>query len=294
MLRASLPGPTLAGGPLAHDPRAAAEPGLAQAAPEFRAATAPALPLRRQSLRPVVEGAFAGSEHVVASAAQNAANSLARHAGHLDGGLDAMAVMMQRTDLLVHLFLTLPASPLYFLRLAEHVGIDVVAADRAAKMAHVPADDVEEGYVGILQQVPPINDLQRLRGALGGSFAIATFAIPAHDFDAAAGTLGEPVGEGASLSVRQEIDDPARLEIAQDRPITLPLGQAKLSMPTTFTQAGGGVARRRKMRSSVSALTGMDKRSASRAPGRPPSTRAMPWVSRSRRDVRRAWDATVS
>ncbi len=86
-------------------------------------------------------------------------------------------------------------------------------------MAHVPTNDVQEGNAGVLQQVPPIGDLQRLRGTLGGCFAIAAAAIAAHDLDA--GTFREPVGDRASLPVRQEIDDPASLEIAQDRPIAL-------------------------------------------------------------------------
>ena len=90
----------------------------------------------------------------------------------------------------------------------------------------MPADNVEEGRAGVLQQVPPIGDLQRLRRAFGDCLAIAAAAIPAHDFDA--GTLGKPGGDRASLPVRQEIDDLARLEITQDRPVTLALAPSEV------------------------------------------------------------------
>ena len=149
---------------------------------------------------PAIERGLARSEHVVAGPGQNAANSLARHAGRPDDTLDAVSLAVQGSHRPVHLVAALPSGPLQLLGRAEGVGIDVAAGDGAAKVAHVSLHALDKGGGGVLQQVPAVGDLQRLRSALGGPLAIATAAVAADDLDA--GMRCEPVPHGAALPIR--------------------------------------------------------------------------------------------
>jgi hypothetical protein len=73
--------------------------------------------------------------------------------------------------------------------------------------------------VAFFSKVPAIGDLQRLRRALGSSFAKTAAPIAAHDLDVGMG--GEPVCDGTALPVRQEADGAASLQVADDRSTAL-------------------------------------------------------------------------
>jgi hypothetical protein len=68
--------------------------------------------------------------------------------------------------------------------------------------------------------VPPVGDLQRLRVKPTHGLAVAAAAITRDDRDP--GVRRQPGIQRGGCSIRQQIDDPATLQIADQRAVTLP------------------------------------------------------------------------
>ena len=78
-----------------------------------------------------------------------------------------------------------------------------------------------DGLAHVLQQVPSIGDLPGLGRRLGGGLGVGRRAVPADQLDVGMGP--EPRLDGRGITVRQEIDDVAGLEVDDDGAIALPL-----------------------------------------------------------------------
>jgi hypothetical protein len=99
------------------------------------------------------------------------------------------------------------------------LGIDCRCPDRAADLAHRFADGIEEGPTGVLHQMPPIRDLYRLRQGLCRSFAISPTTVTGNDRDR--GMSSQPGLGGRGLTIRQQRDDPAPFQIADDAGVSV-------------------------------------------------------------------------
>ena len=98
----------------------------------------------------------------------------------------------------------------------------------------------------------------------------------------------QPCRDRARLAVRQQIDHAPPLQVADQRPVAMPLAPRTVVYAMIFGASCGAAARRRTVRRSVSLLTGSNSRRAIRCPGRPPSARPRCCTSPSSRSVRRA------
>ena len=135
--------------------------------------------------------------------------------------------------------------------------------------------------------MPPIRDLDGLWCSLAGSVAIGAGAIAHDDFDGR--MVLQPSGQGLSFAIREQIDDPVTLQVAQDRAVTLALAPS----PVINTQDTGrrqGLQRR----FTDAAPTGIAIVPAMRAPALPPSARATAWCRVRRRSVWRALGRAIA
>jgi hypothetical protein len=73
----------------------------------------------------------------------------------------------------------------------------------------------------VAQEVPSIGHLDRLRRSLPDSFCIGAGAVPADNLHAR--VCAQPRGDGLALPVRQKIDHPARLKVAQNGAVAVAL-----------------------------------------------------------------------
>ena len=126
----------------------------------------------------------------------------------------------------------------------------------------------------VAQQMPPVGDLNGLRRPLAGSIGVGAGTIADDDLDRR--MVLEPRGQGLGRAVGQQVDPAPALEITEDRAVAgWPLRQAQSSTPRTRGGSGGSRSASRMRRNRVVAPTGMPVRVARRAPGLPPSARAM-------------------
>ena len=73
----------------------------------------------------------------------------------------------------------------------------------------------------ILEDVPTIGHLDRLRRTLAGRFCIRCGAVTADHLET--GILAEPGRQGLGLAILEEIDDPSPLQVDQDGAVAMPL-----------------------------------------------------------------------
>jgi hypothetical protein len=90
----------------------------------------------------------------------------------------------------------------------------MVVAPMTVRMAHRFADGIEEGPTGVLHQMPPICDLYRVWQGLGRGFAISATTVTGDDFDR--GMSSQPGLGRRRLTIRQQGDDPAPFQVADD------------------------------------------------------------------------------
>src|SRR4051794_8011869 len=131
--------------------------------------------------------------------------------------------------------------------------------------------------------MPSIRHLDGLWRPLTGSVAIGAGAIAHDDLDGR--MVLQPGGQGLGRAVRQQVDDPVTLQVAQDRAVALAFAPGPVINPRTRVGATASSGASRMRRSRVVAPTGMPVRLARRAPGLPPSARAMAWCEERRRSV---------
>jgi hypothetical protein len=123
---------------------------------------------------------------------------------------------------------------------------------------------------------------------LDGLVAIGAGAIAHDDLDGR--MVLQPGGQGLGRAVGQQVDDPVTLQVAQDRAVALafapgPVINTQDTGPKTRVSGRASSGASRMRRSRVVPPTGMPVRLARRAPGLPPSTRAMAWCEERRRSV---------
>ena len=103
---------------------------------------------------------------------------------------------------------------------SEQGGVDHGRADHAADRGHHATHHVQESGTGVLHEVPAVGDLQRLRANPGHRLAVAATTITRDDRDL--GVRRQPGIQRGGCSIRQQIDDPATLQIADQRAVALP------------------------------------------------------------------------
>ena len=99
------------------------------------------------------------------------------------------------------------------------LGSIVVAPMTAADLAHRFADGIEEGPTGILHQMPTIRDLYRVRQGLCRGFAISSTTVASDDRDR--GMSSKPGLGSRGFTIRQQRDDPAPFQIADDAGVSV-------------------------------------------------------------------------
>lgn len=134
-------------------------------------------------------------------------------------------------------------------------------------------DDGTHGVAEIAQEVPPVGHLNRIGSALPDPVGIGAGAVPGDDFDA--GTLPKPIRERLRLAVAEQIEHHVAFEVDKNGAVSVPSRHAQSSTPSTRVSGRGasiatGLA---SMRSTVSGLVGMARRTDSLATASPPSAR---------------------
>lgn len=149
----------------------------------------------------------------------------------------------------------------------------------------MPVDALLGRFAEVVPEVPPVGDLESLRGAAGGAFGVEDSAVVADDLNS--GPLGQPGRERLRISVRQEIHRPTCLDVNEDRSVDPALA---LSVFVHANRAGcgvGGSGSEVISLSSVFRLTRTPKASDMRAPTRPASARPTETSADRSRSVRR-------
>jgi hypothetical protein len=121
----------------------------------------------------------------------------------------------------------------------------------------------------VAQQMPSVGDLNGLRRPLAG--AVGVGAGPIADDDLDRWMIPQPRGQGLALPVGQQLDPAPTLEITQDRAVVAALAPGPVIDPED-------TRRERRIEIADAAQQGrraMPVRVARRAPGLPPSARAM-------------------
>ena len=78
-----------------------------------------------------------------------------------------------------------------------------------------------QGVTAVAQQMPAVQDLGGIRCASGGSVGIGAGAVADNGRDT--GMLHQPRRQSVGTAVRQQVDNPSALEIAQDRAVVMAL-----------------------------------------------------------------------
>lgn len=91
------------------------------------------------------------------------------------------------------------------------------------------------GFAHVVPQMPPVGDLDGLRGAGGRALSEERGPIPADDLDAR--PFGEPGRKAGRLPVGQQVDRPTDLDIDQDGPV-VPSFAGRVLVDTDHPRSG--------------------------------------------------------
>lgn len=86
--------------------------------------------------------------------------------------------------------------------------------DKGPQAATVLGDRPLGGLAQVVPEMPPVRDLDGLRGAGGGTFGEERRPVPAHDFDTR--PVGEPGRQAGRFPVRQQVDGTAGLHVDEE------------------------------------------------------------------------------
>ena len=121
----------------------------------------------------------------------------------------------------IGLLAALEALILQSFRRCQKLGVECLRADRLADGRHIPLHGRQKGCAPVLQEMPTICHLKRLRQGARDGAAITAVAFPGHDLDpGAVSQLGLDRGR---FPVRQQVDNPASLQIADQGAVSLSL-----------------------------------------------------------------------
>ena len=94
-------------------------------------------------------------------------------------------------------------------------------ATGSAQIAVVLVEDRAQRVTAVAQQMPAVRDLDGVRRAPGGSLGIGAGAVADHGGHP--GMRLQPRRQRVGAAVGQQVDNPAALEIAQDRAVVMAL-----------------------------------------------------------------------
>jgi hypothetical protein len=86
-----------------------------------------------------------------------------------------------------------------------------------------------QGFIKILQNVPAIRNLHRVRRAIRDSFGVSARSIPSDDFDPRVSF--EPLGKCGLFAIRQQLNGAAALKVNQNRPVTSSTAKGEVINP---------------------------------------------------------------
>ena len=205
--------------PFADNTKGASEAARLQAAPKFSAVSATGCPLIVEPWQVRIERTLPGPEDIMAFAADHLSHQLPAVAGLAHDLLDRRSASRQGQDSRICLFAANVPFILQALGRGEQFGIDCCRPDRAADLPHRFADGIKEGPTGILHQMPTICDLYRVRHRLCRGFAISSTTVTSYDRDRRMSS--EPCLGSRGLTVRQQRDDSALFQIADDAGVSV-------------------------------------------------------------------------
>ncbi len=134
-------------------------------------------------------------------------------------------------------------------------------------------DDFLDGVAEVLQQVPPVGDLDRVRCSLAGALGVAAASVAADDLNAR--VVAQPGGEGVGGAVGQNVDRPAGVHVEQHR---------RVSVPTAAGEVVDAQHRRRHRRRVGHPADHPDQRGAGHRHGKPLRQPAARSAAQRRRD----------
>ena len=176
-------------------------------------------PIGRRAMADADRVNSVGSRRIVAFATDYLSHQLPAMASLTHDLLDGYADLRQSQDSRIGLLAAQIALILEALGRGEQFRIDCRRPDRAADLAHRFADGIEEGPTGVLHQMPTICDLYRVRQRLCRGFAISSAAVTGYDRDR--GMSSEPGLRGRGLTIRQQRDDSASFQVADDAGVSM-------------------------------------------------------------------------
>src|SRR4051812_20193823 len=103
-----------------------------------------------------------------------------------------------------------------------HHGRGGVRGDRAGGLPHraaMPIHHTLQGFAEIVEEMPPIRDLESIGCPLPGRLGIGASTIARDDLDAF--MMLQPIRNGGGLAVGQQVDDGVALEVDQDGSVVL-------------------------------------------------------------------------
>ncbi len=190
-----------------------------KSAPELRALPAPRGPFGFQPRAVGIQRALPGAKNIRRLTLDDASHKATAPAGAPNDLFDRNPVLGERHDHRVGLFASKITLVLKRFRAGQQARVDDRCADRGADVAHRFAHRVQEGGARVLEQMPTVSDLHRVRKDARGSVAIAATTITRQNIYLGMG--GEPRCDGCSFAVRQQRYNPPPFEIDDDRPIAM-------------------------------------------------------------------------
>jgi len=166
-----------------------------------------------------VQRTLPGPEDIVSLATDHLPYQLPAIASLTHDLLDRYAALRQSEDDSNGLLAAQVALVLETLGGCEQLGINRGRTDDSADLVHRFADGIAEGPTGILHQMPTIRDLYRVRQGLCRGLAISATTVTGDDRDR--GMSSKPRLGSRGFTIRQQRDDPAPFQIADDAGVSV-------------------------------------------------------------------------
>jgi len=226
----------LPAGPFGDDAHPAFEPEVAQVPPELGAVAASVRPAPLQNRPPRVERVDPRPVQLGLLTPHPAPHRVARQSQVAGDVADGNALLVQPHHLAMHLHTSLPALPLQPLR-ARHwwrrVRVcrgrhDCRCGGRSARgglgrspeCGHVPLHGLKYCGAAVLQQVPPVRDMDGTGRTAATTVGVAGAPVAGNHFNAGVGA--QPGCEAVRLSVGQQVNNGMTLQVDEDRAVALP------------------------------------------------------------------------
>src|SRR3954470_17777271 len=219
-------------GPPPDDVVSALEPLIVQLAPQLGTVVAPLGPASLHIPKMPIECTRSQSAAIYRrlAGAQPAAHGVTRHAQAPRNTADRHARTVQPSHLFIAcLPLLAPLRPLpgalrgrllLACRRHRHDSRRQAEPGGSAQRAGVPVEHAAQRLGGIHHQVPAVGDLRCLRRTHADAFRVSARAVAADDSNILA-VLLQPGGQCLARSVRQQVNNPAAFEIADDGAVAL-------------------------------------------------------------------------